>query len=253
MLPRNSIIILTLVVFLHMLTACVSTSESKVVPEEVAKANVNLASEYLRLEKLDLAVKSAKKAIKAQPDSVQANSLIALIYQRLELLEKADFHFSKAVEYAEEDSAEYGVVHNNYGVFLCQQDRFFDAEEHFILAADNKLYVSPEQAFENAGLCGLKQNDSKMAERYFGMALKVKPGSVRSLIELAKLNYANEEYLRSRAFIQRYHDVETPSVQSLKLAIQIETQLGAEEEVILLKNKLNDRFPEHKMESAQTN
>ena len=122
--------IIFLVVLLHIgfLSSCVSISSKKVVPEEVAAANINLAAEYFSLGRMEQALNAAKKAVKADPQSVNANAMLGLIYQRLEQARQADEYFSTAVELVDEDSADFGIIHNNYGVFLCQQNQLLDAE-----------------------------------------------------------------------------------------------------------------------------
>ena len=241
---QNKIIFLVVLLHIGFLSSCVSTNSKKVVPEEVAAANINLAAEYFSLGRMEQALNAAKKAIKADPQSVNANAMLGLIYQRLEQARQADEYFSTAVELVDEDSADFGIIHNNYGVFLCQQNHLLDAEEHFLLAANNKLYRSPQSAFENAGVCALKANRSKAAEKYFRAALKITPNLPRSLIEMAKIQFKKANYLSARGYLQRYHEVTNGDAKSLFLAIKVERLLGAENEVLRLKNELLKRFPD---------
>ena len=232
-------VVFCLVAFLHIafMTGCVSTSTKKVSPSEVATANVNLAAEYFRLGRMEDALRSAKKAVNADSDSASANSLLALIYQQLEESSLADEYFAKAVDVVAHDSSEYGMIHNNYGVFLCQKGMLLDAEEHFLLAAKNKMYRTPESAFENAGLCAIKANKVKLAEEYFGKSLALAPNMSRSLVELAKIYYRAEKYQLAREYIQRYLASHTGDAGILFFAQEIEQKLESQNDAKRLKSE----------------
>ena len=245
----------SLVVILHiaLVAGCVSTSQKKILPSEVVEANVNLASEYFRLGRMEAALNSAKKAVAADSESVSANSLMALIYQRLEQSSLADDFFSNAVEFVAEDTGEYGIIHNNYAVFLCQNNRFLDADEHFLLAAKNRLYETPQNAYENAGVCALKGDRETLAEGHFLKSLELSPNMPRALFELANIQYNAEKYLSARAYIQRYHVVARGNAKSLYLAMMIEKKLGAVEQEQQIKNELKKRFPDSQETSQLKN
>ena len=237
-----------LVVILHValvvLAGCVSTSAKKVSQEEIADANVNLAVEYFRLGRMEPALNSAKKAVAAQSESVAANSMLALIYQALEQPLLAEEHFSISIEHVQEDTGEFGDIHNNYAIFLCQNDRILDAEEHFLLAANNKLYSTPQNAYENAGVCALNGGRGKESEAFFRKALALASNMPRSLFELAKIQYNAEQFLSARAYFQRFHAVDQGSAKSLFMAMTVEEKLGAPEEALRIKNELKKRFPD---------
>ena len=244
MFQRQKSLCLVIILHIALLSGCVSTGQKKASPDEIARANINLAAEYFRLGRLEPALNSAKKAIAADPESITGNSLIALIYQRLDQPGLAEEYFSTAVELVAEDTSEYGVIHNNYGVFLCQNNRLLDADESFSKAANNKLYQTPQDAFENAGLCAINGGRWEMAEEHFRKALKLAPKKPRSLIGMAKIQYNAKKYLLSRAYLQRYHAVSKGNAASLLLALKVERELSADNEVKRLKKELQTRFPE---------
>jgi len=235
-------------VILHiaLILGCVSTTSKNVSPSAIAEANANLASEYFRMGRMEEALRAAKKAVVADSESVVANSLLAVIYQKLEMPLKANEYFFSAIELHQEDDAGYGVIRNNYGVFLCQQGEYIDAEENFLLAAKNKLYRTPQNAYENAGICALKFNKIGKAENYFKKALAFSPTMARSLVELAAIQYDAQNFLSARAYLQRYHAVAEGSAESLFLTIKAELKLGADEEAQRIINVLIERFPDSK-------
>lgn len=235
---------LLLLMLLFSLNACVVIGQHKGSDDEVARANVNLAAEYFRQDKLDYALSNLKKALKADPLHVEANTLIALVYNRLNERALAQEHFEIAAEHVMSDTNLYGQVHNNFGAFLCSHNQYFDGEEHIMLAIENKLYESPEAAYENAGLCALGRADAKAARLYFDKALAISPNMPRTLLEIAKLNYDEKKYLEAQSFLQRFHKINPPVAQSLWIASQVEFALGNKEKAQKLLAQLQQDFPE---------
>ncbi len=247
----NLVVILHIVFYALLLSGllgslggCVSVSSQKISPTEVAKANVNLAAEYFRLGRLEPALVAAKKAVAADDESVSANLMLALIYQSLEQAPLAEEYFVGAIEQVSEETSEYGTVHNNYAVFLCQNNRLPDAEQHFLLAAENKLYDTPQGAYENAGICALKAGKLKKAAVYFQKALTLSPNMQRSLFELAKIQYNAEKYVSASAYFQRYHEMSSGSAETLFMAMTAEQKNGSPEQALRIKNELTKRFPD---------
>jgi len=182
-------------------TACATASgQSK---KDVAKANVQLGTEYLQQGRLDLALENLEKAVKADPGSATARAMIAMLYARLGRDGSADENHRLAAELVSADTPDYGMVHNNYGTYLCDHARWSDAEEHFLAAAKSRLYETPEAAYENAGLCMLKAGQVQAAEGHFRSALALKPDMARVLFHMAQIHYDTRRYLLARAFIQR--------------------------------------------------
>ena len=105
-------------------------------------------------------------------------------------------------------------------------------------------YKRPDEAYENAGLCALRIPDSAKAEKYFRKALEINPKRHSSLYQLAQLNFDNHEYLKARAFLQRYFSIAAQSAQSLWLGVRIERELGDEEALAQYTKLLLDKFPD---------
>ena len=90
-----------LMLSLFLLNACVVTGQQKGTDDEIVRANVDLAAEYYRVGKIEFALQSVNKALKVDPEHVEANMLIALIYIGLESNEKAKKYYGQ-VEYSPE-------------------------------------------------------------------------------------------------------------------------------------------------------
>jgi len=232
------------VTILHvsLLSGCVAINKKAGSDEQIAKANVDLATEYFRQNQLNYALKNLKKALSHNQDSVDGNALMALVYERLDQPEKAEVFFKNAESLVTVETSNYSYIHNMYGTFLCKNGRAEEAEAHFEMALDNKLNQNREVVMENAGFCEFQRQEYGKAEKYFREALKISPRTPGVLFKMAKLQFDTKKYLSARAYIQRYHEINN-APESLALAIDIERALNAESETIKLIGKLRKLFP----------
>lgn len=219
-------------------------NQTNVRPEESksssAEANMELGILYMREGKKAIALELLQKAISQDPDLAEAHNAIAVLYENLGETDKADDHFRRAVSLDPKNSQ----AHNNYGGFLCRSQRWDDAEEHFLKAAANPLYETPEVAYTNAGICANTAKDSAKAEQYWRKALELNPRFPSALLYMARTSVNQKDYMRSRAYLQRLHEVVKPNAESLWLGIQTERALGDKNAeasyTMLLKNSFPD-------------
>lgn len=248
-LEKRWIVLLVAILHMTMLAGCVAINKRAGSDDEIATANVNLASEYFRKNQLNFAFESLKKALVYNPDSVEGNTLMGLVYERLEQPEKANDHFEHAEGLVTKEQALYSYVHNVYGTFLCNRGQMKEAESHFTLAINNRLNQNPQAVMENAGFCALQQQKFEKAESYFRDVLKLSPTTPGVLFKMAKLKFETENYLSARAYVQRYHE-NNRDPESFALAIEIERVLNAESEAAKLIAQLKKTFPDSEQARA---
>jgi type IV pilus assembly protein PilF len=221
------------------LGACTSTRQP-VDLEKAAAINAQLGSGYLAQGDLDLAKLKFEKALKQNPKLPAAHSGYALLMSRLGQIGKAQKHFKKALQLDSDDS---GTL-NNYGIFLCGQNKFKDAEKQFMAALRDPLYKTPEFAYTNAGRCSLRNKDEAQAEAYFGKALQANPKFPDALFEMANLQYTQRKYAQASTNLQRFERNGNHTPASLWLAVRVARALGQRNEEasysLLLKNKFPD-------------
>jgi type IV pilus assembly protein PilF len=187
-----------------------------------------------------MALEKLKRALEIDSKNPAANHYIAEVYKQQGEAKQAEKYYDRAAELDPKNP----MVLNNYGAFLCDQSRFADAEKYFLRAASAPRYQTPELAYENLALCAQRMKNSKQAEEYFRKALAANPKLPKSLYQMAQLSYDQKEYLKARAFIQRFHGVAMQSEQSLKLAIKIEQALGNKAALQEYQQELKARFPD---------
>lgn len=155
-----------LVIFLTLLSGCVNLDAQKAKQQRTAaEYNLQLGLGYLHQGDMARAHYKLLRAEQQAPDW-------PLVY-----LGKA-YYLEKNGQYSAADAAYQHVfalapdlpeAHNNYGVFLCRQQKVDAAITHFLLAAQDPRYTMPSQAYENAGLCALMVEDPR-ANEYFALA-----------------------------------------------------------------------------------
>ncbi|MCP4045091.1 MAG: type IV pilus biogenesis/stability protein PilW [Gammaproteobacteria bacterium] len=209
-----------------------------------AEANTSLGLEYMNRGQNEVALGKLKKAISEDSSYAPAHTVLAVLYEQIGEMKLAGQHYKKAYEADPGD----GDVNNNYGVYLCQTDKQKQAMMHFLKALDDPFYSSPSVALTNAGSCTMRQGDMVTANEYLRAALKIEPGFPDALLNMAKLNYEEENYLKARAFLQRYEAAASHNAESLLLGYRIETASRDSETANKYKRMLESNFPD----SSQT-
>ncbi len=225
------------------LQACVTTSEparpEPASDEEAAVANLNLGAAYVRQNRPDLAVEALERALRLNPRLVLAHSTLAIAYDQLNNFDLAEQHYRRATELDRNNS----VAANSYAVFLCRQRRFTDAEPYFQRAVRDPRYPTPDIALVNAGICARDVNEVDKADQYFRAALSrnnTQPGALSGLMELS---YDSGNFLRARAFMQRYLDSQPPNSSVLWMCVQIERELDNATAAQDCERQLVEQFP----------
>jgi len=205
-----------------------------------AELNVQLGLSYLQKDRPDLAKIKLERALKQAPNSSRANWAYARLEEHLGNMTSAARYYEKATR-LDPDDAE---GHNNFGVFLCQQDRVEEALKHFKMAVANALYETPEYAYLNAGMCAASHDDVERAEDFFRKALDKKEGYVSALYQMALLTYQQKRYLASRAFRHRAAEaLAEADPKLLWLCVMTERELKNSTEAEECEHLLKTDFP----------
>jgi type IV pilus assembly protein PilF len=207
-----------------LLTACSSepTFRSENGADTPAEINAKLGLNYMRHGEYDVAEAKLKRALKENPRLGEAHHYLAELYRRTERYDEAKDHFRLALKYMPDDPN----LQNNFGVFLCGQGDYREAIDLFVKVAASRDYKRPDDAYANAGLCALRIPDEKLGEMYLRRALAINKQLPNALYHMARLSFDHGQYMRARAFIERYASAAQPTPQSLLLGARIELALG---------------------------
>ncbi len=208
---------------------------------------VQLAVEYYRLGDYPVALKKAGKAIEKDPANANAHLILGLVYEALGEGEQARRAYGRAKELAPEDP----YVLNAWGQLQCKDKNYDAALAAFEKALENPLYDAPWVALSNAGLCALAAGRRETARDYLLRALQKNPRFPPALAAMADLSYQQGRYLSTRAYVQRYREVATPTPRLLYLSVLAERQLGnarqAERDARLLQAEFPDSIEAHQL------
>ncbi len=148
-----------------------------------AKVHTELGANYFQRGQMSVALEELREAIKLDAKYGAAHSILGLVYADLGDLTKADASFRQAVIVAPAE----GDIRNNYGSYLCRQNRAKEGLEQFEAALKLPLYQTPHIALENAGSCALGASMIRPAEAYFARLVQSQPFNSRGYQGLAAI------------------------------------------------------------------
>lgn len=148
-----------------------------------AENHVRIAKGYLEQGQMVFALEKAQEAVKIDRHHVEAQVVLALIYQRMGDSRQAAKHYSRAKKLAPNDP----LVANAYGTFLCTERRYPEADAEFTMAAASAMNFSPWVASTNAGLCLESSGQYTLAATRMRQALQQNPGYLPAKKGMARL------------------------------------------------------------------
>ena len=232
--------IVGLLLLLGLLQACVAVDPGQTQNEKASAVNVQLGIGYLQQNNLELASQKLTKALGQNPKSAAAHNAYAILQDRLNQLDLAEYHYEKATKLDRNDSQ----AANNYGTFLCKNGREIESEKYFLQALDNPLYSTPEYAYTNAAVCLLKVDKVNAARGYLRKALTEKSDFAPALLTMSGLLFNEMDYKGAWSYLDRYHLVAKPNPRSLWLSIQAASKIDASADVTELVERLKTDFPD---------
>jgi type IV pilus assembly protein PilF len=232
------ILILMLAIFL---AACSSTPEkSDGSTRKAAETNTALGRNYMDRGQYEIALEKLKKAVAFDRTYAPAHTLLGVLYETIGETEQAGREYKLALQY----DPEKGDVNNNYGAFLCSIGKSEDADKYFTAAIKDPFYQTPAVALANAGACALRRGDLDKAETFLRQSLEFDNQLGASLLPMAEVSYLQGEFLKARAFLQRYQALGVMNEESLFLGYQIETALGDRKSADTYRLELQKRYPD---------
>ena len=203
------------------------------------RESLGAAVDQLREGRLDEADRSARTALKLQPDSPDAYTVLAAIAGRRGQVEEAGRLYRRATEMAPGQ----GAVLNNYGAWLCGNGYPAEALVWFDRALADPQYSTPAAALANAGDCALDAGQGARAQRDLRRALELDPVNAVALQSMARLAYSAGRHFEARAFSQRRLAAAPATRSVLQLAIHIEEGLGDKAAASRYQQRLREEFP----------
>lgn len=199
----------------------VSEKERKASPVASADLVAGAAGLY-QAGQVELAERQAREALKRDPASGDAHTLLAAIADSRGDAAVAGEHYAKASAIAPGN----GSYANNYGTWLCANGRASESLAWFERALTDPAYPARVNALANAGTCAGRAGQPEKAEAEWRHALAIDPSNALVLAGLAELQFGRGRHLEARAFVERWLAAAPADADALRLAARIEASLG---------------------------
>lgn len=218
------------------------TNGDKVDLKKAALLNVELGRSYLVGGYTERAKRKFIHALNLMPNSPEVHSGMGYFWETVKEHKEAEKHYRKSIALGNGK----GEFHNQYALFLCNQDRYKEANKHFLIAINDKLYDQTAQIYANAGSCSLKNTDYTKAENYFIKGLDHDPRKIELLLDLAKIALNTRKLQSAENYLQKFYNANdnTPTPEYLFLGIKVAKKLGQEDKVISKTMALKNLFPD---------
>ncbi|MDB6096449.1 MAG: pilF [Francisellaceae bacterium] len=217
--------------------------------EKAAQINIELGLNYLEQGEMARAKSKFMHALELSPHSPEVHSALAFFLERIGDIKEAQLHHLKALKYARVN----GMVYNNYGAFLCRQNRTKEADAAFQKSLHDKTYPRTAEVLENAGLCALKIPDYKKAEHYLLTAIQQDPLRAKAMIALSDLFISKGQYDKASHYYASFQKISKPTPHSLLVGIRLNQALNNNLEVRNLELMLKNLYPDSKEYQSSIN
>ena len=211
-------------------------------PVDKAKSlelHIKLAQGYIDRGNRESARHHLRKAAEIDRNSADATETLARLYQLEGEPALAEETFKKAIK----SKKNFTLARNNYGVFLFGAKRYEEAFAQFEMAAEDLDYIDRASALVNVGRTALILGKNERAKAALEHAAVLDRGMADAQIELADINFRNQDYAAAKQHLDRYQALGQVTSRSLLLGIRLERVFGNKDKeasyVLMLKN----RFP----------
>lgn len=208
--------------------------------ERLAELRAALGAGYLQEGALDIALRELEESLELNPRSASAHATMALLQLRLSKPALAAEHYQRALALSPSDPE----IRNNYGVFLCGQGSWKEADAQFRCALANPLYRTPALAYTNAAECALRHGSGGRAETDLLTAIQLDPGYATSSLLLAELLLEKGDARGARGHLDRYVRRAGSTPAGLALGIRVETAMGDLDRAASYRLLLKNQFPD---------
>ena len=184
---------------------------------DAAIYNTELGIAYMRRGDLAIAQTKLDRAVQENPDDPDVHNARALLFARMGESRRADHEFREAIRLGNKNPD----FENNYAVYLCNAGRVDEGVQTFVSAAHNPLYMTPELAYDNAGVCLRTAHRDVEAEQMFTDALTIRPTFAQAVWELADINFSQGKLVQARQEIDAFLGANQETPDLLLLAVKV--------------------------------
>lgn len=187
--------------------------ETQVNTQQATSVRVSLGLRYLQKGDFEQAKFNLSKALELSPKSAQANYAFAYYLQKTGELNLADTYYQKAISIEPNN----GDTRNNYGVFLCEQQKYAQAQEQFLYATQITDYIRSASTYENLAICAQAQQNIPQALEYLSLAEHHHARPAKILALKAELQYQSGQFAKALSSLELWFTLQKPTADMLLL------------------------------------
>jgi len=219
----------------------ITTASDETDAHKRAHVRMELAEAYFGQGQLTTALDEVKQAISADPSLASAFNLRGLIYAGLgdDRLAEDSFRHAQQLDPRDPDTM------HNFGWYLCQHQRYVEADELFRKALARPQYRDSTRTLLAQGVCQARASQWAEAETTLQRAYERDPSNPATAVNLAEVLYHRGDLERARFYIRRVNNgPDLSNAQTLWLAARIEHKLGNRQGTQDFGTQLRNRFPQ---------
>lgn len=145
------------------------------------------------------ALREILKAEELDPDSAVIQNNLGLIYFYRERLDLAEKHLRQAVKMDEK----YSEARNNLARVLIERGKFADAEKEVKIVLADLTFTKPDKAYINLGLAKFNQKDYSAARSAFAKAIESTPEECSAHTYLGRSYFESNDYSHAAEALDR--------------------------------------------------
>lgn len=225
-----------------LVVACASQPQTEADVKNVkarAQSHTDLGAHYLQERQYEIALEEFTLAAQIDPNFSIAYNGLGLVHSAIGQYAQAEQNFKKSIQLAPNSSE----ARNNYGNFLCARNRIDESIKEFMEAVKNPLYITPEIAYTNAGICALRKQDNANAEIYLQKALQIDPLISVAAYQLALIQFKRNDFVLAKKTLQNTL-ISQPTPENLWLAVQIARKLNQRDDEASFALQLRRLYPD---------
>jgi type IV pilus assembly protein PilF len=182
-----------------------------------ADARLALAMAYLEQGNLTKARDNLFRAQDYGPTYLPTLNALAHYYVLVDNVQKSEVIYTQALSLY----PNHPDLLNNYGVLLCKEKRFDEADHYFHQAISTDGYGKIAESFENAALCCISNQQLQKAQRYLIEGLTYAPLDISMLAELTKIDIELGDTEQAKQHLQQLQVLShhSPELRSLTMTL----------------------------------
>jgi len=227
---QNKLVVAS-VLCLTLLSACVSEStivnndrvgKQRTDMKEAARTRMSLGLNYLQRGDMQQAKYNLEKARQLAPDLSEIDNALAYYFQQVGELEQAEKAYRASIRKDSNNPDTY----NNFGSFLCQINKYREAEELLQAAIKRPGYIRVADSYENLAFCALAQKDYPRYQQFLRQSLQHNSNRTSALYNMAVIEYAMGNLAEAKKWQSRLHQLGQVSPEATLIRYLVAYQSG---------------------------